>query len=299
MTHTAEGPGPRSSACRTRAAAAAASFAAALVAAAAVASLFGPEPVQRLVGSSWFIAGTGTVILTGLLAAVHAIRRRSWTGFVQHVGLVVALIGVLINQKAARNGYLFLEQGAGASNFSLSSRLRDVEELPQPLALDSLTAVRTRAFQPAPVAWVTAGAGRSRPVTYNRPLRIAGRQVLITRVAAPGFLTEYEVMVDGSEYLLLHNQVTEPSPGLQLSSFAYNTDAGRVGLLLGREQHWLGTGESASARGHALKLLSATFARNAGAVFVMNDVRYRFIVFFGFGLVLLGLLPPLFRREAL
>ena len=56
-------------------------------------------------------------------------------------------------------------------------------------------------------------------------------------------------------------------------------------------------GESAAVQGRALKLLSATFAANAGAIFVLNDVRYRFLVFIGFGLTLLGLLPPLFRRE--
>jgi hypothetical protein len=44
--------------------------------------------------------------------------------------------------------------------------------------------------------------------------------------------------------------------------------------------------------------LSATFAANPGVIFIVNDVRYRFIIFIGFGLALLGLLPPLFRREA-
>jgi hypothetical protein len=114
---------------------------------------------------------------------------------------------------------------------------------------------------------------------------------------APGFLSEYEIALDGTEYLLLHNQITEPSSGLRLWSFAYDADAGRVGIVLGTEQRWLGIGESAAVQGRTLKLLSATFAANAGAIFVVNDARYRFIIFLGFGLALLGLLPPLFRRE--
>lgn len=269
-----------------------------LVTCAAFASLFGSEPAQRLTGSAWFLAGAGVVALAGLLAAILAFARRSWVNAVQHLGLVVSLTGIAINQRAAHNDYLFLERGAGISNLALSRNFRQVEALPQPLALDSLTSVSAKAFQAAPVAWVTADHGRSLPVTYNRPLKIAGRQVLVTQVAAPGFLTEYEVAVDGSEYLLLYNQVTEPAAGLRLSSFAYDAEAHRVGLLLDNEQRWLGMGESATVQGRALKLVSATFAANVGAVFAVNDVRYRFIIFIGFGLVLLGLLPPLFRKDA-
>jgi type IV secretory pathway TrbD component len=279
-------------------AAASALLASALVIAAAVTSLFGSEPVQRLVGSAWFLTGTGIVALAGLLAAVIVVSRRSWPSVVQHVGLVIALSGVAVNQKSARSDYLFLEQGGGASNFALGRNLRRVDELPVPLALDSLTSFSAKAFRPAPVAWVTVADGRSRPVAYNRPLRVAGRQILLSQTVAPGFLAEYEIELDGTEYVLLHNQATEPSSGLRLWSFAYDADAGRVGLMLGNEQRWLGIGESAAVQGRALKLLSATFAANAGAIFVVNDARYRFIIFLGFGLVLLGLLPPLFRKEA-
>ena len=272
-------------------------LASALVLSAAVASLFGPEPVQGLVGSVWFLAATGLLAVASLLAALTAVSRRSLPSTVQHLGLVVALAGVVLNQTATHSGYLFLEQGAGVSNFSLSRDLRRVEELPKPLALDSLTSVSAKAFRPAPVAWVTITDGRSVPVTYNRPLKVAGRQVLISQIATPGFLSEYEIALDGAEYLLLHNQVNEPSPGLRLWSFAYDADAGRVGLMLGNEQRWLGIGDSATVQGRSLKLVSATFAANAGAIFVLNDVRYRFIIFLGFALALLGLLPPLLRRE--
>jgi hypothetical protein len=267
-----------------------------LVTAAAVASLFGPDSVQRLVGSVWFLAGTAVVVLTSLLAAAGAIRRRSWPSAVQHLGLVIALTGIAVNQRAAHNGYLFLEQDAGITNFALSHNLRRIEELPEPLALDSLTSVSAKAFRPAPVAWLSTTGGGAQPVTYNRPLRIAGRHVLLTRSVAPGFLREYEIALDGTEYLLLHNQVTEPARDFRLWSFAYDAEDGRVGLMLGNEPRWLGIGESIAVQGWTLKLLSATYATNAGAIFVVNDTRYRFIVFLGFGLALLGLLLPLFRR---
>jgi hypothetical protein len=278
-------------------AAASALLASVLVVSAAVASLFGLEPAQRFVGSAWFLAGTGIIALASLLAAVIAVSRRSWPSVVQHVGLVIALTGILVNQKTAHSGYLFLEQGAGVSNFTLSHNLRRVEELPEPLALDSLKSVSAKAFRPAPVAWITAADGHSVPVTYNRPLNVAGRHVLLSQTVTPGFLSEYEIALDGTEYLLLHNQFIEPSPGLRLWSFAYDAAERKVGLMVGNEQRWLGIGESATVRGRALTLLSATFAANAGAIFVVNDARYRFIVFIGFGLVLLGLLPPLFRKE--
>ena len=271
----------------------------ALVIAAAVSSLFGPGPVQRLVGSAWFLAAVGVVAVASLLAAVAAIRRRSWPGAIQHVGLVVALAGVAVNQTAARNGYLFLEQGAGASNFCLSRDLRRVEELPEPLALDSIGSVRARAFRPAPVAWVTAkGKGEmSKGVTYNRPLNVAGRQLLLSRVVEPGFLTEYELALDGEEYLLMHNQVIEPAPGLHVWSFAYDAAARRIGLMFGSEQQWLGIGDSATVQGRTLRLTSATFAANSGVIFIVNDARSRFIIFAGFGLMLLGLIPSLFWKE--
>jgi hypothetical protein len=260
--------------------------------------LFGPDSVQRLVGSVWFLAGTAIVVLASLLAAADAIRRRSWSSAVQHVGLVIALAGIAVNQKFTHAGYLFLEQGAGASNFALGRNLRRIEELPEPLALDSLTSANARAFRPAPVAWLSTADGGAQPVTYNRPLRIAGRHVLLTQSVAPGFLREYEIALDGTEYLLLHNQVIEPSRDFRLWSFAYDAEDGRVGLMLGDEPRWLGIGESIAVQGRTLKLLSATYATNAGAIFVVNDIRYRFIAFLGFGLALLGLLPPLFRRGA-
>ena len=147
-------------------------LASALVLAAAVASLFGSEPVQRLVNSVWFLAGTGAVALASLLVTTIAVSHRSWSGVIQHFGLVVALTGVAVNQKAAHSDYLFIEQGAGASNLALGHNLRRLEELPEPLALESLTSVSARAFRPSPVAWVTVADGRSVPA--DAPLADCG-----------------------------------------------------------------------------------------------------------------------------
>jgi hypothetical protein len=163
--------------------------------------------------------------------------------------------------------------------------------------LDSSTTILARAFRPAPVAWVSGLGVRSRPVTYNRPFTTSGRQLLLSQVVEPGFLDEYELSLGGEEYLLMHNQVIEPSPGLRVWSFAYDADARRVGLMLGGEQQWLGIGDSATVQGRALRLTSATFAVNSGVIFIVNDVRFRFIIFAGFGLMLLGLVPSLLRRE--
>jgi len=264
-----------------------------------VASLFGPKPVLRLAGSAWFIAGAAVVAAAALLAAVLTFRRRAWFSAVQHLGLVVALAGVAVNQVASRDGYLFLEQGAGVSNVCLSSDLRRVEELPEPVSLDSTTTLASKAFRHAPVAWVSGSTGSgSQPVTYSKPFACSGRQLLLSQLVEPGFLAEYEVSVSTGQYLLLHNQILEPEPGLRAWSFGYDAAAKKVGFVLDGEQRWLGIGEGAAAGTGMLRLTSATFAANAGVIFIVNDVRYRFIIFVGFGLMLLGLLPPLFRRKA-
>ena len=272
--------------------------ASALVVIAAVASLFGPGPVERLVGSAWFLAATALVVLASLLSAVVAAKHGSWPGVLQHLGLVVALVGVGVKQMADHGGYLFLEQAAGSRNYCLSSNLRRLEELPGAFAFDSLGTREARGFRPAPIAWVTNLSDSStRAVTYNHPFTVAGRQLLLARLVEPGFLDEYEVALNGNEHLLMHNQVLEPVRGLRMWSFAYDAAERKVGLMLGSEPVWLGIGDSVAVAGSVLGLSSATFTRNPGAIFVLNDVRHRFIVFLGFGLVLLGLLPPLLRRR--
>jgi hypothetical protein len=71
----------------------------------------------------------------------------------------------------------------------------------------------------------------------------------------------------------------------------------RVGLKVNDQPLWLGIGESTDVRGMRLKLQSAAFATNPGVILLVNDIRYRFVIYVGFGLMLLGLIPPLLRRE--
>jgi len=270
----------------------------ALALAAAVASLLGQNTVLRLVGSGWFLAGAGLLGLACLLVVAKAVRRRNWAGGVQHLGLAVALAGVAVNQHAARAGYFFLEEGAGGRDYCLSRDLRRVEGLPGGFALESLGSRTTRGFRPAPVAWVSdVTRAKSRPVTYNQPFTHAGRQLVLSQLVEPGFLEDYRILVDGEEYLLMHNQALELDYGLRVWSFGFDPAAKKVGLVVGSNQQWLGIGESTVVSGVALRLLESTYATRAGVIFMVNDVRYRFIIFGGFGLVLLGLLPPLFRRE--
>lgn len=252
----------------------------------------------RLVGSAWFLTGAGAVAVASLLAAALAFRRRAWFSAVQHLGLVVALAGIAVNQVASHDGYLFLEQGAGVSNVCLSSDLSRVEELPEPVSLDSMTTFESKAFRPAPVAWVSGPTDTaSRQVTYNRPFASAGRQLLFSHLVEPGFLREYEVYAGAEQYLLLHNQTLEPEPGVEVRSFAYDAAAKKVGFAVNGMQQWLGIGDATTVGGSAVRLVSATFAANSGAIFVINDVRFRLVVFVGFSLALLGLLPPLFTRK--
>jgi hypothetical protein len=274
-------------------------LASALVLAAAIASLFGPEPVQRLVATPWFLAGVVITALAALIAGILAVARHSWSSVLQHVGLTLAVIGIAVNQRGAHNGYLYLEQAAGASNLCLSDDSRRVEELPVSLALDSLGTHTSRGFQPAPVTWVTAaGSGKSALVAYNHPLAFSGRQLLLAGTTEPGYLQEYELAAGQDTYVLQHGQVAEVSPGRDVSSFAYDAAADKVGLQIDTAQHWLSVGDSLVSNGKALKLTQTVFAANAGAVFIVNDVRFRSIIYVGFALMLLGLLPPVFRRES-
>lgn len=272
----------------------------ALVSVASVASLFGPSEVARIVGSSWFVSVTALATLASLAAAVIAPGRRGWANMLLHAGFVVSLAGVAVNQIVPRSGYLFLEQAAGGVSFYLDRDLRRIDDLPFTVALDSLAGYSARGFQPAMLAWVSATAGERKlvqPVTYNRPLTLAGRQLIFARMVEPGFLLDYELAVGNEQYLLMHNQVARPEGGPEIRSFGYDVETRRVGLMVGGVEQWLSTGQSAVVGDELLALESADFAAGPGVIMVISDIRFRFIIFAGFAIVLLGLLPPLFKRE--
>lgn len=272
----------------------------ALVAVAAVASLFGPNEVARVTGSFWFTGVAGLCGLASLVAAVVLLRQRRLLAFLPHLGLLLGLVGVMLNHVADRGGYMFLPAQAGARNYCLGRNLRQVEELPFAVHLDSLGAKASRGFRLAPVAFVRGTSGAqdfSAALTFNRTLTVAGYRLMLSRVVEPGFLDEYELIVDGTEYALMHNQHILPRPGLKVWSFGFDTEEQRVGLLVGTTRQWLAVGDSATVSGTELRLTAASFAPTRGAILVVNDIRLRPVLFIGFGLVLAGLLLPLLRRE--
>jgi hypothetical protein len=269
----------------------------ALVCAAAAASLFGTETARRIAGSPVFIAIAALITVASLASSVMSLTGRRWTAALLHGGLAVALAGVAVNQRLCRPGFLFLEMAGPAKNCYISSDLSRLELLPASVRLDSLAMHTARGFRPAPVAHTTAEPGPSVGVTWNRPLELPGRRLMLSRLTEPGFLDEYELALDSAEFLLLHNQIAVPASGVALASFAFDAEQARVGLRLNQTEAWLGIGETATIAGHRLSLRSASFARSMGVIYAVNDTRFRLIIFAGFALSLLGLLGPLLRRK--
>ncbi len=274
-------------------------LAAALTTVTAVASLAGPNQVRQISGAWWFVAAACLCGILSLAAAVLLLRQRRLAAALLHTGLALGIAGAMLSQTLAGGGYLFLSAGGRARNFSLARNLSRLEELPFSVQLDSLGILHRRGFRPAPSAFVRACAGENGiagVLTWNRPLTLGGRRLVLSRVVERGFLEEYELVVDETEYLLLHNQRARPRPGVQVASFGFDAAAQQVGLLVNGTRRWLAVGDSATVEGTKLMLAAASFAPAAGAVFVVNDVRFRPVLFIGFGFVLIGLLAPLFRK---
>jgi hypothetical protein len=268
------------------------------VGSAAVAGLAGPGQVERVAGSWWFVALSLAIGLLCLTAAVLALARRRplVAGAATHLGIVIGLVGVFLNQRLANSGYVLLEAGAGGKNFLLDRGLRRIEPLPFTVRLDGLSQRESRGFRPAPVATVSVG-GRTFEVSYSRPLTRSGYRLLLARTVGPGFPHEYELDIDCQPYLLLHNQQADLPDGTVLSSTGYDREQGRLGIAAGTSTVWLAPGETATVAGTRLRLVAVDLARNAGAVFTAHDYRLRFFVFAGFGLALLGSAMMLFRRR--
>jgi hypothetical protein len=267
------------------------------VAVAAVASLFGPDSVQLVTRSIWFIIGAAALGALSLAAGIIALVRRRLPSALLHLGIVLALVGVGVDARFSRSGYLYLEVGAPSSSLFLSRDFRFIEQLRFELRLDSTATHQSRGFRPAPVAVLELG--RTRPtVTYNQPAVSNGRRLLLTQTVEPGFLLEYGLTAGADEYVLLHNQQAAITPGTTIWSFAFDAAEQRVGLLAGSRQVWLGIGDTATVAGTPLQLTSASFAANSGAIFAVNDVRYRPVIFAGLLLSLFGLAATLLRRES-
>jgi len=216
-------------------------------------------------------------------------------GLLAHLGLALGLAGAALSARSV-SGYIFLENQGEARNTLLRNSLDQVDALPEPLALDSITARTRRGFRPTRVCWVR-GEGNSAPVAFNQPGRFGGLRLLFNRDVEPGFLLEYELAVAADEYVLLHNQRVRLGDGRELWSFGYDPDEHKVGLTLGGQEFWLPEGATAGDGRHQLTLRRAWFARNNGAVFQVSDTRFRPLLFSGLGLCLVGVALASVRRR--
>lgn len=271
-----------------------------LAGAAAFASIRGEEAAGRIAGSGWFLLLAGVVLIQALGAAVGALVRRpaGWPWLLAaHLGLAVGLLGVGLNQLPAGSGWLLLEAGAGPQNFCLDRSRRAVRPLPFAVRLDSLTAAEWRGFRPAPVAWLSAGPASPAPVTYSRPLQHAGLALLLLRPVGPGTPLEFSLSLDGTDYLLLHNQHARTADGRDVWSCAWDSEQRRLALAVGDSLVWLAPGDTLRIGSATIALGPVRLSRRPGAVFAVRSGRRRPLVFAGFALMLLGAAGTFFRRE--
>jgi len=270
---------------------------AALAAVAAAASILGPDVVARVTRSFWFLVPGGAAVLAALAFSIYEVgwQHRPVAGLLAHLGLALGLAGAALSARSV-SGYIFLENQGEARSAFLRAGLDQVDVLPEPLALDSISVRNRRGFRPTFVCWVRGG-GTSAPVAFNQPGRFGGLRLLFNRDVEPGFLLEYELAVGADEYVLLHNQRVRLDDGREMWSFGYDPDEHRVGFMLGGREFWLPEGATAGDGRHQLTLRRAWFALNNGAVFQVSDTRARPFLFSGFGLCLVGIALVLVRRR--
>jgi hypothetical protein len=267
---------------------------------AALASLSGSDTVQRAAGACWFVGAAVLAGLAALVAAAVLLGQRRPAAALPHIGFVLGLASVILSQNGRPGGYLFLPAQGGGRDYCLSQDRTRLIEQPLRVVLDSVGTRHRRGFRPGPVAFVRGSAGRQQltaSLAYNRTLACAGYRLALSRVVAAGFLDEYELVVDSSEFLLLHNQRIVPRPGLDVWSFDFDAEQQKVGLLVNRTRQWLSVGDSATVEGAWLKLTAASFTPTPGAIFSVADVRLRPVLFIGFALMLAGLVLVLGRKE--
>ena len=271
-----------------------------LAAVAAAMSIRSGETTTRIVGSGWFMSLAGGVFLLTLLAALRAVVRRpaGWLAILAvHLGLAAGLAGVGLNQLDTDSGYLLLEAGAGQQDFFLDRNRREVRPLPFPVQLDSVTDVARRGFQPALQAWVSARQTGSTPVAYNQPLRLAGFSLLLLRPVEPGTPLEVKLSLDGTDYLLVHNQHAQIADGRMVWSHGYDARTQALTLVVEDTLVELSASDSLHVRGVSIVLKSFRLTRRPGAVFALRLSRLRPLIFAGFGLMLLGTAGLLLTKE--
>jgi hypothetical protein len=271
----------------------------------AIISIIRPEKIQSITGSVWFFI-IGVIIAIRSLSAIFTIsdasriRRRS--SVIIHLGIVIGLIGVFTNERSHKNGYIFLELAGSGKNIYLTKNFKAIDELPFNIRLDSITSKSIKGFQDAPNAWInytTDHQSVSSFLTYNHPANYQGCQLLLSNLIEPGFPHSYELLIDNDQYQLLHNQKVELPNKLILWSFAYDTDEKQIGLLINNQEHWFQIGESKQINNSVITIQSIDFAQNQGVIFLVKNLRLRPVIFIGFALMLIGLVPLIFEKRIL
>lgn len=273
-----------------------------LIAFVAIASLINSETTQRLVNSIFFSGTILIIIGFGLITNLIAFQKRnlqSYSRIIVHLGLAIGFVGVWLNQTKTQNGYLFLESSGKAKNFYLNKNLKVIDELPISLKLDSISYKYQKGFNPAPNAWLQINRNTYKSLTYNRPFDYKNRQFLLSNMIDPGFPHNYELLVNNQPYTLLHNQRLNLSDGLTIWSYAYDSEAKQIGLMVDEQLEWLNLRDTL-LKGNSIIILESTdFAQHHGVILLVKEIHLRFIIFLGFGLMLIGLIPNLFEKKVI
>jgi len=252
-----------------------------------------------IVNSVFFIGMIIIVICTGLFANLFLLNKKSLLTYSQtivHLGLAIGVIGVWLNQTRNQNGYLFLEASGSAKNYYLNKNLKAIDELPIALRIDSITDKYQKGFNPAPIVWLHYN-NTQKILTYNHPFYFQGIQFLFTNVVDPGFPHTYEISINDQTYNLLHNQKLRLTNGTEIWSNAFDPDSKSIGLMVMNRQEWLGLGDTLRLESSVIVLESVDFAQHHGAILLIKDISLRFIIYLGFGLMLIGLIPMLFKKR--
>ncbi len=271
----------------------------------AIISIVRPEKTQIITGSVWFLV-FGIIVTIRSLSVVFTVSNKSYihkfASIIIHLGIVIGLVGVYINERSHRNGYVFLKLSSTGKNLFLTKNLKAIDELPFTIRLDSITFQSTKGFQPAPYIWVYCSSDNqsmSSYLTYNHPLNYHKCQLLLSNIIEPGFPHTYELTVGNEQYKLLHNQKLRLPDKTYLSSFAYDADENQIGLIINNQEQWFQVGETKQVANNILTITSIDFAQNQGVIFFVKDMKLRLIIFTGFGVMLLSLIPFIFTRRVL
>jgi hypothetical protein len=274
------------------------------VGAVAVVSLSGTEKTDAITHSKPFLVFGIIIIIRSLGAVASSVRNKSnikrIANIFIHLGVVLGLAGVLLNERSPHNGYVFLELEQGGKNFYLNRNLKTINELPGILQLDSITDKYTKAFSAAPVAhlhYCLEKETSAVTLSFNKPFNYLGQQLLFSNIVEPGFPHSYTIIINNEQYLLLHNQRLQLPDKKIIFSHAYDAADSRLGYFLGQNEYWLQAGQSRQIDNCSITLESVNFSRNPGVILMVKDITLRYLIYAGFGIMLLGLFIYLFDKK--